>query len=436
MIAENGGGAFVLLYLGLAFFIGSALIIGELMLGKLTRRSAISASEYVTGKDPELACDKDDLGINRFFPKKLWKVVTMGSVVAASALLIYYTVISGWVLHYFMQMLIGQLRGDAFSPEQTLMTLRDNIFLHLALMSVHFILIIFAVIKGIRSIEKWIVYLIPFFATIFVLLLVRTLELPTSTEALRYLFYPDFSKMSLTSPLEALGHVCLSLSIGFGTMITFGSYMREDAKLPTSGFRVASIDTIISLLSILLIFPLVVGASFAVSGPELVFQTLPRLFLSMSGGTTFGVLFYLCLYLSTFAASVMLMESVVSNFIDFKKWPRKKATWVFGGIAFFLAIFPALTTGPLRHISIAGRTVLEALDRILVNGLLPLLALFMSSLLVLFMREERKKEQFIFDDSISSQRLFKHWQVVITYVAPIVILSALLMALVSFFLPA
>ena len=331
-------------------------------------------------------------------------------------------------------MLMGQIKGQSFSPEQTLLSLRDNSVLHIALMSVHFILTCYAVARGVRAgVERWISIMTPLFVSTLLILVIKTLDLPTSGEALRYLFYPDFSKIGLNSLLEAVGHVCFSLSIGFGTMVTFGSYLRDDTNVPSAGFRVASIATVISLMSLLLIFPLVVGATFAVSGPELIFQTLPRLFLSMSGGILFGVFFFMCLYLSTLAASIGLMESVVSNIVDWKKISRKKATLIVGIAAMLLSVFPALTSGIYRSVTFSGKTFLEILDTLLVNGVLPFLALLLSSCLVYWLKEERKRKEFILDDSISAQRLFNHWQAMVVFVAPLVILSAMVLGLISLF---
>ena len=265
-------------------------------------------------------------------------------------------------------------------------------------------------VKGVHEgIERWVGSVMPIFAILLLLLISKSLSLPSAASAMRFLFYPDFSKLTLSSPLQAIGHVCFTLSIGFGTMVTFGSYLTDDTKIPSAGFRVTALDTMISLAAGLLIFPIVISSSLAVSGPDVLFQTLPRLFLHLEGGFVFGIAFFLCLYLAALCASIGLLEGVVSNLLDRETLTRTQAAWSTGFIALLLAIFPALSTSVLRGVNYQGRGLLEILDAILINGILPLIALGISWIVSYNLKPDLKRHEFMMDDAPGTDKLYSHW---------------------------
>ncbi len=428
VVVENGGGAFVLLYTFLALLIGLPLLVGELMLGKTTRRSTTGAVRRVLF-DPQFAQKLNMNPILRYLLRWVGRLAVLSSFFVLS----YYAVISGWVLHFLMQFAIGQIHSQAFDPEKALLVLRDTGWLQIALASVHLLFTIVIVVKGVREgIERWVGAVMPIFAILLLLLVFRSLSLPSAASALRFLFYPDFSKLTYSSLAHAIGHVCFTLSIGFGTMVTFGSYLSEETKIPSAGFRVTAVDTVISLLAGLLIFPIVISAALAVSGPDLLFQTLPHLFLQLDGGSWFGVAFFLCLYLAALGASIGLLEGIVSNLLDRNRLTRSQAAWRAGGVAFFLAVIPALSTSALKHFSFHGRGILETLDGVLINGILPLTALGISLLVSHALRLDLKRKEFMLEDSPGTEQLFSHWIFVLRWVAPLLIGGALLLQFIDF----
>jgi NSS family neurotransmitter:Na+ symporter len=426
---ENGGGAFVFLYVIFALGIGLPLLIGELMLGKITRRSVISACQRV-------ASDRTVSSQPRNYDIRLSKWVWVGrfAVLCCLFILSYYAVISGWVLHFLMQFFVGYFSTGQFNIEASLRVLRENGPLQIALTSVHLLLTLIIVVKGVQEgIEKWVSNIMPVFLLLLLILVTKSLSLPTSMDALRFLFYPDFTKLNLFSPLDALGHVFFTLSIGFGTMVTFGSYLNEQTKIPGAGFRVTFMDTVISLFAGLLIFPLLIGAKFTAAGPELLFQTLPRLLLDFDGGFLFGVAFFVCLYLAALGASIGLLESLVSNLLDFTKLTRTQAAWLTGAVAFLLGIAPALSTSVFKDFSIQGHGLLEVLDAVLINGLLPISALFLCYLTAGKLKEEEVEREFINDDSVTTRKLYSHWLFAMKWIAPGSIIFMLLLALIGLF---
>jgi len=410
--------------------IGLPLLIGELMLGKLTRKSAIGAMRLIAN-DARIS---EGVSSEPLWCKHVWVWFGRLAVLAALLVLSYYAVISGWVLHFLMQFLFSPFLDRSFDPEMTLNSLRENGPLQVALTSVHLLVTIVVVAKGVQEgIEKWVGNLMPVFVILLVILLGKALSLSTATDALRFLFYPDFSKLTWSSPIHALGHVFFTLSIGFGTMITFGSYLNHNTHIPSAGFRVTAVDTLISLVAGLLIFPLVVGATFAVSGPEVLFQSLPRLLEKSGQGYFFGVTFFLCLYLAALGASIGLLESVVANWLDDRATSRRTAVWISGGAAFALALLPALSTSVLREITYEGRGVLQIVDGFLINGLLPLIALGFTIAVSYRLRQELKRSEFVNDDSMTTIKLYGHWLAVTSWLAPLVIIGALSMSLIGLF---
>jgi NSS family neurotransmitter:Na+ symporter len=408
VVGNNGGGAFVLLYVLFALLIGLPLLIGELMLGKWSHRSVLGASQAL--EQPS-------------WRPYVW--IARMSVILSLVVLSYYAVISGWVLHYSTRFLMGLLTSDvSFVEKGRLELLLSNGWLQVGLASVHLLIACVVVLKGVQEgLEKWIGAMMPVFSVLLVLLAIKSLSLPTSAEAVRFLFYPDFSKLQLASPLHAIGHVCFTLSVGFGTMVTFGSYLRDNEHIPTAGFRVAIVDTILSLFAGLLLFPIVLQGSSGIqlTDPGLLFQALPKFLITMSGGPLFGLAFFVCLYLAALGASIGLLEVIVSNLVDQLKIRRTTATWASGVIALLLAVFPALSSTLSMHVHFGGRSVLEILDFVLINLCLPLIAMGVAFSISRGLRKSEKERLFIDQNKIESVALFPHWIAMMNWVIPFVI---------------
>ena len=414
VVGENGGGAFVLLYVFLALVIGLPLLIGELLLGKAKRKSIMTATSLLgngQGKSPYR-------WLGRF------------SVLLSLVVLSYYAVISGWVLHFLMQFLIEGVSNLGFESHVTLTALLSNGWLQMALASVHLIVSVVIVLKGVQEgLERWVGALMPAFAILMVVLVFKTLSLPTAPDALRFLFYPDFSKLNFGSLLFAIGHVCFTLSVGFGTMVTFGSYLSDDEHVPTAAFRITLIDTLLSLVAGLVIFPVALSASSNVplKDPGLLFEFLPQFLLSLPGGKLFGSLFFLCLYLASLSASISLLEVIVSNSMDWKKIPRSKATWFSGAIALALAFVPAFSGSWFAVLRVQSRGVLQSLDFALINVFLPIIAAALAFAVTYGLSTSEKARIFINRDFVESVALYPHWAFTLKWVVPSLIAIAFLM---------
>lgn len=430
--AENGGGAFVLLYLFLVFLIGLPLLIAELSLGKIAHNSLMPAVSKLLGERYQVRAIRE----TSVTPPRwvLWLVRHLGSLsmLITIVVLAYYAVISGWVLHFFMQLVVSIFDPSRFHADGALKVLLENGWLQLLLTSVHLITVAVIVAKDLEfGLEKWVGYCMPLFVLLLVGLAFRSLQLNSANEALRFLFYPDFSKLTLASLGQALGHVLFTLSLGFGSMVTFGSYLSENSYLPMAGFRVCTLDSLISIWAGVMIFPLVLYGGHDFSGPQLLFRSVPHLVTEIPGGMWFGVGFFLCLYLASLGASIGLCETVVANWRESRRVPRSRGAFMVAGLCFILAVGPALSTNVLSNVRIGQMGLLEFLDAALINWGLPLAALVICQIVSWMLKVDLMRAEFIDPDAPGGEKLFRHWIFVLRYVVTPVILIALVLQAIA-----
>lgn len=412
---ENGGGAFVLLYVLMAFVLGAPLLIGELILGKRSRQSVMKATRQLESPS------------GNGWP---WRWTGRAAVLTSVVVLSYYSVIAGWVLHFIVQFVLG-----LFTSKEAVLgglaVLTGNGWLQWALTSVHLLLTLIVVAKGVQDgLERWISSVMPLFALLVAVLVLRAMSLPSSPDVLRFLFYPDFSKLTLSSLNHAIGHVLFTLSVGFGTMVTFGSYLRDEDHAPTAGFRVTVVDTLVSLVVGLLIFPIAFLASETpITDPTLLFEVLPRFLLSMPGGVFFGLIFFVSLYFAALNASVGLFETIVANVMDMSKRTSQRGTaaWLAGGVVFMLSLFPALSSSVLRDWRVGGRSLIENVDSLLVNWLLPLVALALMYAIFRGIGEREIGKSFVGSEDAASTAMWPHWLFCVRWLIPGLIITGLLL---------
>lgn len=435
VVAENGGGAFVLLYLFLVFLLGMPFLIAELTLGKISRNSLSPALFKLGGERYQVrelrAQDGETPAYMRWFLRQLGRF----SMLIALVVLAYYAVISGWVLHFFMQLVVSLFGQGPFQPEGALRVLLENGWLQLLLTSVHLIAVSVIVAKDLEfGLEKWVGYVMPGFGVLLLVLAGQSLRLESSQEALRFFFYPDFSKLTLASPGRALGHVFFTLSVGFGTMVTFGSYLREKVYLPMAGFRVCTLDALISLSAGVMIFPLIIyGGGHQYGGPALLFQTVPRLLNELPGGLWFGVGFFLCLYLASLGASIGLLETVVANWREVRRVPRQRGAFAVAILCFVLAVGPALSSSVLSNVRIGSHNLLEFLDAALINWCLPLAALLITQVVAWRLKTSLIQSEFVDPEQPGTDRIYRHWLFILRYLATPIVVLALLLQIIGLF---
>ena len=208
-------------------------------------------------------------------------------------------------------------------------------------------------------------------------------------------------------------------------MVTFGSYLRDESYLPLAGLRVCTLDSLISVLAGIMIFPLIMMGEQAGIGPDLFFKTVPQLFGTMTGGLLFGAGFFLCLYLASLGASIGLLETLVANLRESKRVPRKTGALAITLLCLMVAIIPALSSNALEFVRIGKHSLLEAWDVFLINWVLPIVALFISQMVSWRLRQDLVEEEFTQTETGSTRQLYSHWIFVLRFVASPIILIAL-----------
>jgi len=324
---EHGGAAFVFVYLACVLFIGLPLMWAELAFGRLT------------GKNPVDAFRDTGEAKNVWLYKFGGPAVGWLCLAACFCVLSYYGVIAGWTIGYIYDTLAKtnlEFKSFAANPNWVI-----------PLFAVFICGTIYIVQAGIeKGIEKWSKILMPLLLGLVFVVIIRSLTLEGASEGVKWFLSPDFSALNGKVVLAALGQAFFSLSVGWGLMITYGSYMPKSQNIISNGFWVALMDTGVALLGGLMVIPAVFALGFPVdSGPTLTFETLPVVFEKMPFGIVVGGLFFLLLTVAALTSSISMLEVPVSYFVDGKRATRKKATILVGIVAFAVGLPSALSFG-------------------------------------------------------------------------------------------
>lgn len=319
---EYGGGAFVLVYLACVVLIGIPLLFTEIGLGRFTKKSTIGAFK--------------DTGANPFF-------MLFGAIMAVLVsffVLSFYGNIAGWTIGYIGKSISG-------SSTESFADFAANGPLAIGLMGVFMLITILIVRLGVSGgIEKAAKILMPVLFTLIAVVALRSLTLEGAMAGVEFYLKPDFSKINANAILAALGQAFFSMSIGWGIMATYGSYLPKNENIVSSGVWVGFMDAGVALLAGLMIFPAVFAfGKDPASGPTLVFEVLPTVFSMMPGGAIIGAIFFLLLTIAALTSSISMLEVPASYFMDEKKWSRSKAAWVVGIVLFIVGMPSALSWG-------------------------------------------------------------------------------------------
>ncbi len=357
IVGENGGGAFVLIYLVCIFIIGTPIMLAEFTLGRKTNLNPVGAFSSLK-------------------PKSNFISIGYMGVLAGFLILSFYGVVGGWTFAYVVKSVTGSVLSFT-SPKEAgvffgnfISNTGEQLFYHALFMGV----CIAIVLRGVHGgIERACDILMPTLVLFLLLLMIRSLTLDGAMEGVAFYLYPDFSKINGNTVLIALGQAFFSLSLGMGCMITYGSYLSEKENLTSSTVYVVMFDTLIALLVGMVIFPAVFAMGLEpAEGPSLVFSVLPAVFTSMPMGHVVSVIFFTLLAIAAITSGISLLEVVVAYFIDQRGWPRKKAVVIVGSAIFAFGIPSGLSFGVLADLKIMGMTFFDHVDNIASNYLLPL----------------------------------------------------------------
>jgi len=356
IVGQEGGGAFLLLFLAAVLLIGLPSIIGELALGRRAQRSAVGAFRI-------------------FRPGRDWWPAGAVTVLAGVFTLSFYSVVAGWSLIYTLAMAGGRLSGlDAAGLETVFASYISRPFLPLLSHALFMGLTIGIVASGIKKgIERWGKILMPGILLILLLLMVRALTLPGAAAGVKWFLSPDWGKINFRTFLLALGQVFFSFSLGMGAVLTYGSYLGPEENIPQSALVISLSDVVIALIAGFTVIPAVFAFNLKPQiGPGLVFITLPAVFNTIPAGRWFGTAFFLMLTFAALTSSIALLETPVTFLRDETGRRRGPAAIGAGIIIFLLGIPSALSWSLLSGLRLGTRSFFDFIDFLSAGVLLPL----------------------------------------------------------------
>ena len=422
LAGENGGGAFVLVYIGCILLIGLPMVLSEIVIGRHGRSDAYHSVVKVA----------EDSGVS-----KNWGVFGGIGILNAFLILTFYSVVAGWVLYYIGVMggdFLGALfAGNPFagalaseSPESIPGRMTDlfaNVPMLLGMHTLFMAMTIWIVARGVTDgIEKAAFYLMP---TFFVLLAIITLYGAFTGEfakAVAFLFTPDFGKLTPAVVNNALGQALFSMSVGSAALITYGGYVSKETKLAPTAGMIAFADTGVALLAGLMIFPIVFAVGLdAAAGPTLVFQSLPIAFHTMPAGSLVGLLFFVLIFFAALTSSISLLEGVVAWAMRKFEWRRAFTAWFFGGIIFLSGVACALSLNVWSDVRPLGfwplfedKNIFDTIDDFVAKILLPTTA-FLTAVFIGWRADKKLVEA----ETGLEGSLFGLWRFLVAWLSPI-----------------
>ena len=359
MAGENGGAAFILIYIGCILLLGLPGMISEFIVGRHAQTNAARAYDKLSSGRP-------------------WKLVGYLGILTSTIILGFYAVVAGWCLQYLYASVLGQVQGDAQYVKDYFVTFSTHplkpVVWGVAFVLITHVVIVLGVRRGIERASKW---LMPILLLLLLVLVGASCVLPGSIEGVRFLLQPDFSKLSSSVFLEALGQAFFSLSLGTACLCTYASYFAKDTNLLRSAGQIALLDTFIAILSGLMIFP----AAFSVgvnpdSGPSLIFITLPNVFQQAFiavpvVGSIVSIMFYSLLVFAALTSTISMHEIGTAFFTEEFHLPRRRSAWILTLTASVLCLFCSWSVGAF-DISLMGLSLMDFCDQLTANFMLPL----------------------------------------------------------------
>ena len=413
MAGENGGAAFILIYIACILVLGVPGMVSEFIVGRHGQANAAKAYDLLSNGKP-------------------WKLVGYLGILTGTIILGFYAVVAGWCLQYLFASVAGQLSGDAAYVKDYFVTFSSDP-VKPVLWGVGFILLTHIVIvrgvrRGIERASKW---LMPILLLLLVVIVVASCMLPGAMEGVRFLFQPDFSKLSNKVLLEALGQAFFSLSLGTACLCTYASYFSQQTNLLRSAGQIALLDTIIAILAGLMIFP--AAASVGVSpdsGPSLIFITLPNVFQQAFAavpvvGYVISLMFYALLVFAALTSTISMHEIGTAFFTEEFSLPRPKSAWIVTVVTSVICFLCALSVGANPEIKLLGHSLRDFCDQLTANIMLPLGGMLTCLFVGWFVPKQMVRSEFTNDGTLAAT-FFGIYLFAVRYVCPIGIMLVFL----------
>ena len=420
---ENGGGLFVLIYLVCIVFVGLPIMVGEVMLGRMTKKSPVGAFTKLAGE------------------RSPWRGVGWVGVAAGFVILSYYSVVAGWALEYTVFSAKGEIAGA--NPAQLAARFGQvagdgtgAILWHVSFMALTIAIVIGGVQRGVELAAR---VLMPLLFVMFIALLIYASGLSGFGAGFDFVFGMHTDKLGAGSVLEALGHSFFTLSLGMGAMLTYGSYLKKDDDIITASIAITILDTAVALMACLVLFPITFTHGMEPSaGPSLVFQNIPIALAELPGATFWAVTFFLLLVFAALTSAISLLEVSASYFIDELGWSRSVAVPVTGGAIILLGIPSALAAssqlfGAGMEESAIGMNWFDLFDYVSSNWMLPLCGLGISVFAAWKLGDQARRVEFEAGSSLGKiEALYLIWLQALRWLVPLAIGVIMLHALKVF----
>lgn len=407
LVGENGGAAFIIIYILLSFVICLPIFISEFVIGRRSQKNAFAAFRDLSGGSA-------------------WRWVGLFTIIVPLVVLSYYSVIGGWSVEYLLKSVSFSFTGEASQSvfhsmfTDFVSSTWAPLIAHTAFLLVTTLIVIVGIKDGIEKFSK---VMMPLLFFMVVAIAIYSMTLPGASAGLDYLFNPDFSKITGKAIAAALGQAFFSLSLGFGTIMTYASYVSKKENIMFQSAATAVSDLMFALIAGMAIMPAVFAFGLnPQSGPGLVFETLPFVFGQMPAGGVVAILFFLALLVAALTSSISMLEVAVAYLVEEKKFSRLWACVVLFAVCWVVGAICSLSFGPLSDIKIDGGNIFDFFDNLSSNILMTLGSL----LTVLFVGWRLKKtdvyDEFTNGGTLSrNARLFGVLWFLIRYVCPLAI---------------
>lgn len=412
LAGQNGGGAFVLIYISFVILLCLPLVIAELAMGRRGRGSPITTMHKL---------------IEEANASPFWNVIGWVSVILPLLALSYYSVIAGWSIDYVGKAALNSFEN--FSGEQSNAVFEALTGSAVRVLVLHALFIIGAIVvvaRGLGSgIEVLMKFMMPGLFILLIVLAINSIFRLDISAGLTFLFYPDFSKVTTEVVLMALGQAFFSIAVGVGMLLTYGAYLPKEISLTKAAVWIIGIDTLVALLAGIIIFPIVFSNGLdPAAGPRLIFVTLPVAFGNMPGGYLIGVLFFVMLFFAAFSTVIAMLEPAVSWLEEKKGVTRTQVTFVAGGFGWIVGIAAALSFNVLSEVRLfpsiellADKNIFGVVDFFVATLGIP----FNAALMSLFAGWKMSKSVLMDEMGVKNPLLIGYMRFTLRYIAPVVI---------------
>jgi NSS family neurotransmitter:Na+ symporter len=414
LTGKYGGGAFLTIYLICIIFVGLPVMISEFLIGRSTRRNAVGAFKAMKS------------------PGTGWKLIGYMGIISAYLVMFFYSCVAGWVYSYTNKAIKGSLSGISTDKAEacfksTLIDPFPAILWQIIVMAVVSAIIIAGVKKGIERITKT---LMPVLFVLIIACDIRALTLPNAFKGVSFLFHIDFSQLTGAAILTALGLAFFKLSLGMGTMITYGSYFTDDNNLIHSSAKVALSDTLVSMLAGLAIFPAVFSFGMKPgSGPGLLFMTIPMVFSKMQYGNLLLISFFLLSSIAATTALISMLEVNVAYFYEERKLTRVKSVILNTAIILAIGVLATLSADGgsiLGKVKVFGRSLFELFDFTSSNILMPLGGLLIALFTGYFIKKQDILSQLINHGNLGTVWEARVFYFIVRFITPVLLIIVFL----------